>query len=940
MRKRPFAALVALAMGATGLVVLPAAASEPDARAAFLTGPNDGAPEDIATGYLADEAASLGLSTDDVTELVVRSSYVSSHTGVTHVNVNQQHQGLEVFGADTTVTVAADGSVVFVGGASVSGLPSAGFRTQQAPALDAVDAVEAAADELELAEPVGLEALPGIRSAGAEVVVTDGGISEEPIPVTLGWHPIDDGLRLAYQVVIDDNSDVHLWNATVDALSGELLEVEDWTSDSDHATLTEALRGSDGATSSTATPVSFESAADPVVTPDPVRDGSSYRVFPLPLESPNDGPRSLIEEPADATASPYGWHDVSATPEPDFTITRGNNVNAYTDWNNSNSPDGGVLTVTVDEPSSAAGSYDAAGAAFGPAVDEEGTAGEIALADDGSDLPTEACEGLVDFPAGAIALVDRGTCPFVDKVRNAEAAGAVAVIVANNVAGPPTALGGTAPDVTIPSVMVSQDAGLTIRDGLPADGSMSVEPVETQPDGGEDLTFDHALDLADHPHDYWEAAVTNLFYWCNVAHDVFHGYGFDEASGNFQANNYGRGGVGGDDVQCEAQDGGGMNNANFSTPAADGGTPRMQMYLWNVGPDPERDGDLEAGIILHEYSHGVSNRLTGGPGINCLSGDQRMGEGWSDYHGIVTLIDPTLDDPDGPRGMGTYALWQDEPPREGAGIRPAPYSRDMQLQPFTFDSIRTNGWVGGGTLAAPHGVGHGWAAVLWDVTWDLIDKHGFEPDVYGDWSEGGNLLSQQLVMDGLKYQGCAPGFVDGRDAIITAETVLTDGEDFCTLWASFSRRGLGHSAQQDALNRRNYGGDPDASFEAFDTHPDCLEGFRAPVTSGLTTVDAGDVVPLRFDVGALRGDDVLASNAPFSRQVDCDTFDVVSEGEHVTPRARPIATETAGNTGLRVNGQGVASYNWDTEDDWGGTCRELVVTRTDGVQHRAFFRFV
>ena len=79
---------------------------------------------------------------------------------------------------------------------------------------------------------------------------------------------------------------------------------------------------------------------------------------------------------------------------------------------------------------------------------------------------------------------------------------------------------------------------------------------------------------------YRDAATTNLFYTNNMIHDLTYQYGFDEASGNFQVNNYGRGGTGGDYVRAEAADGNGTNNANFSTPANDGGTPRMQMYLW------------------------------------------------------------------------------------------------------------------------------------------------------------------------------------------------------------------------------------------------------------------------------------------------------------------------------------------------------------------------
>ena len=70
-----------------------------------------------------------------------------------------------------------------------------------------------------------------------------------------------------------------------------------------------------------------------------------------------------------------------------------------------------------------------------------------------------------------------------------------------------------------------------------------------------------------------------------------------------------------------------------------------------------------------------------------------------------------------------YALYQ--PDRTGNGLRPRPYSRNMETQPFTYDSIKTNGWLNGTSLALPHGLGHGWAATLWDMTWDLVDKHGF-----------------------------------------------------------------------------------------------------------------------------------------------------------------------------------------------------------------------
>jgi extracellular elastinolytic metalloproteinase len=860
-----------------------------------------GAARDVALRYVSEHPGSFGVTRADVRDLTVTSAYRSSDSDITHVNLNQRFERREVFGAHATVNVDARGRVIFAGGSLVR----ARAADKAVAGLDPVGAVEAAAGALGLDEPRSVRVLRSRGGVAKRTVVSPGGISDEAIPARLGWQPTKSGLRLAWQLTIDDSSDDHLWNATVDAETGELLDRDDWTS---HA------------------------------SPNAVDDGSSYRVFEFPKGDPNDGPRTLAVNPADALASPFGWHDTNGAVGAESTLTLGNNVHAYSDRDANNQPDPG-----------------------------------------------------------------------------------------------------------------------------------------SDPDGGPALTFDFAADyLNEHPQTYPDAAVTNLFYWCNVVHDLTYQYGFDEAAGNFQVNNYGRGGVGGDDVRCEAQDGSGTNNANFSTPANDGGRPRMQMFLWpgaqfgqpnaltvdgpsgaagtypanfarftpaptragfagtivladdgvgagadgcqpyslpagaialvdnstecnahtravnaqsagavalvvahnatgeppilsgsmdpavaipaiavsqesgnaikaglpatgrvhrNLDRPPMRDADFRSETIFHEYGHGVSNRLTGGPNVNCLTGNEQAGEGWSDFLAITFLMNPAIDDPEGPRGYGQWALFADS--RVGPGFRPRPYSRNMELQPFTYDSIKTGAWLDGTSLALPHGLGHGWAAVLWDMTWDLVEKHGFNPNAYAEWDTGGNNRAIQYVMDGLKMQGCGPGLVVARSAIIAAQEALTDGEDTCTLWASFGRRGFGFSAVQGTTNR-------DDNAEAFDTHPDCRRGFQAPVTrpyGQLHPVDAGDTVPLRFTADGYTALDVLASNSPFSRRVDCDTLAVPSAGEAVTPRELPIATETPGSSGLRVNSNGVYTYNWKTVGDWAGTCREVVTTRDDGRQHRAYFRF-
>jgi hypothetical protein len=137
--------------------------------------------------------------------------------------------------------------------------------------------------------------------------------------------------------------------------------------------------------------------------------------------------------------------------------------------------------VTMDPPGArlvvdngpAAGTYTVAQATYGPAAPPAGIAGSFAVANASTGVPSEGCGPFVGFPAGAIALVDRGNCNFADKTLNAQNAGAVAVVIVNNVPGAPTAPGGTAlPGTVIPTVMVGQADGAAIKAGLPATGRL------------------------------------------------------------------------------------------------------------------------------------------------------------------------------------------------------------------------------------------------------------------------------------------------------------------------------------------------------------------------------------------------------------------------------------------------------------------------------------
>jgi len=299
-----------------------------------------------------------------------------------------------------------------------------------------------------------------------------------------------------------------------------------------------------------------------------------------------------------------------------------------------------------------------------------------------------------------------------------------------------------------------------------------------------------------------------LFYTSNMVHDLFYRYGFTEAAGNFQQFNFERGGAENDAVIANAQDGSGFNNANFMTPP-DGTNGRCRMYLWTTD-SPYPDGDMEAGIVIHELTHGLSTRLTGGPkNSGCLGWGESggMGEGWGDY--IATSVRSTPTYMDYP--MGAWAA------NRADGIRNYPYSTDTEINPSMYETLDKPGYWG------VHAIGEVWAEMLWVVQQRFIAKYGFSetlfppvPDADGtlppndfyrpqtfDSLTGspnplvpkhGNTLLLQLVVNGMKMQPCSPSFFDARAAIIEADKVLTGGENVCDIWEGFAERGLGHDA--------------------------------------------------------------------------------------------------------------------------------------------------
>jgi len=874
-------ALAALVAVLAGLLLVPAASA--------AKGRNDKAL-DATLAYLKAHRAGWGLTGADLNGLRVTDQYTDAHNGVTHVYLRQTHRGIAVSGANVNANIGRDGSVLSVGQELIGNL--AAKANGNVPGTTAGEAARSAGKHL------GLKA--------GETAAADNG-------ATLVYQPVESGaVRLAWELSAEQAAGDHDWVVTVDASTGAVLDQYDTV---DHDTAS-------GIVAAIARPAAPSVLSTTAPTVD---DGSSYNVFALPLGSPSDGDRTIVSNPANALASPFGWHDTNGVAGAESTLTIGNNVDAYADRSDDNQPDPG-----------------------------------------------------------------------------------------------------------------------------------------SRPDGGAGLDFDFAIDLDKQPIDSQPAYVTNLFYWNNIVHDVAYQYGFTEAAGNFQLNNYNRGGLGNDYVRAEAQDGNGRNNANFNTPV-DGQRPRMQMFEWrssagnpivvtapaaaagtyfgpmagfgaslvetgpisgqivyvndgvaapaqpgglpgtvndgcepftvaagqipmvdrglcnftvkvknaqnagapfaivvNNNPQPAsamagadntitipsvmisqadgatfkanqpltatisdgtggvplRDSDFDNGVIAHEYTHGISNRLTGGPAtVACLNNVEQMGEGWSDFMALV-LTATASDTATTARGIGTYVSFQ---PATGAGIRPTPYSTDTVVNPSSYDSLKDLA-----NITTPHGIGYTWATMLWESYWNLVAKHGFNSDIYQAWHTGGNNLALQLVMDGLKFQPCRPGFVQGRDAILESDLALTGGANECEIWNGFAKRGLGVSASQGSSNDRSDG------TQAFDRPTACtMTGFFGGVKNdpAVNTQKAGATAPATFSLGGNKGLDIFDAEYPKSQTIDCVTHE-------------PSGSETSATGGGLTYDAATDRYTfpWKTSRSATG-CQMLILQFKDESRQVAYFQF-
>jgi len=226
-------------------------------------------------------------------------------------------------------------------------------------------------------------------------------------------------------------------------------------------------------------------------------------------------------------------------------------------------------------------------------------------------------------------------------------------------------------------------------------------------------------------------------------------------------------------VLCEAQDGSGTNNANFSTPS-DGSSGRMQMYVWTAST-PRRDGDLDSDIPWHEYGHGLTWRMIGG-----MSGPMSgaIGEGNSDVLSILTNNDDRL---------GEYSA------NDPLGIRSEPYTGYSRTYgDFTGQSVHFDGEI--------------YAATMWDLK-NRYAANGISVDTL--WDD---------MVGGMSFTPAGPAFEDMRDGIL-AQAAGSGRE--CLIWESFAAFGIGVNAQGSVKGGGPLGGGKVSVTEDFSLPPEC-----------------------------------------------------------------------------------------------------------------------
>lgn len=764
--------------------------------------------------FLRSNSEDFDLSINDISEKLISDMYTTKHNGVTHIYYNQARNGVPVHNAIFTVNVNRDGNVLFHSNEFIKDL-DAKINTQKALVSpeQAIIRTAEALGEVDIDKPTLLK-----KQQDGTMVFQESSYSRGAIRVKKYYYPTGDEVKLAWEVAYHEREGSDSWASRVDAVTAELIDIENRTIYCQHHP------GQFHNHSAECRDMEEQSAKPGL---EELSMEGSYRVYPIPLESPIHGSQELVTAPHLVEASPFGWHDIDGAEGPEYTITRGNNVHAYNDDNNDNlseddEPDGGAALV-----------FD-----FIHRQEEEPDSNELADVVNlfyGNNIIHDISYLMgFDEQAGNFQFNNYGNGGLDSDFVIAHSLDGSGVNNANFSLAPDGVNGNMnmfrwgVPQSTLFSVTEPAELDFNYQNGTASGG----------------WGFDESYNSYDFVAELAAAYDSDPQFSNNVCGPVANP---DEIDGKIAMIYRGRcefgtkalnaqeagavaviicnvPGAGNDPTSdgnepmgmAPGRDGLGVTIPVFSLGFADcnqivltieAGTPVMGRIKAETSNGPsELSSGFDNGVVFHEYGHGISSRLTGGPSAICLNSDEQMGEGWSDFFALALTVEPG-DRGEDARGIGTYVSGEDV---NGRGIRRYPYSTDMSINPQTFKDIKAT--------TAPHPLGEIWVDMLWDIFWRYVDKYGYD----ADWtnSQSGNYQAVQLVLDGLKMQGCSPGFVRGRDALLAADVANTGGENTCLIWEAFARRGLGYFADGGSANNRNDG------TEDFTTLPLCEKTLK------------------------------------------------------------------------------------------------------------------
>ncbi len=750
--------------------------------------------------YLLDQKQKYNLSDTDIADLYLNSESFSKSSNVTNLYINQQYRGIKVFNAVSSLALKNNKVIYFAN--NFYGSLDAKVNTST-PSINSRQAILNAVNHFGIN---GLGALNELSVDNYKHMYSSGNVSQNNIPVELVLQPMDDTtIRLAWDLSIYAKDGDHWWNLRVDAVTGDIIEVNDWVVSCDFENHTAENHANHTKNDDMTSFNLFKNASVSA-------DGAQYNVFALPVESPNHGQRSIVTNPANDLASPFGWHDTNGSAGAEFTITRGNNVYAYEDLdgagNIGTSPDA-TSTLNFDYPLNLAQApvgylnasltnlfymnnmmhdvyyqygFDESSGNFqtnnygngGTGFDAVSAVGQDGTALNNANFATPP-EGLA--PRMRMYLWNEPTQKTLVTVNSSSVAGPYVAV------NPASTVDNNLPGAT--TTPVTADLVLAATSGAVSAEGCTAFTNAANVAGKIVLIVRGTCPFVDKIQNAQNAGAVGVIIMNH----------------NNPAN---------DPTYTEYVNMAGMTTPPFTIPSVFINNADGQVLLTALQngetlnttlldyPTFQFDGSFDNGIVAHEYGHGISNRLTGGAfNSSCLNNGEQMGEGWSDWFALML----TMKDSDTSttlRGIATYSSGEGT---SDVGIRPTQYTTDTSINNITYGA--TNDDTVLGTNAAGdiirwneivHNIGYIWGSILWDLNWALIDKYGFDSDVYN--GTGGNNRAMQLVIDGLKLQPCRPGFVTGRDAILAADMAISGGEDQCLIWEVFANRGLGIGAAQ------------------------------------------------------------------------------------------------------------------------------------------------